>query len=534
MASVLSRRLGKRSLLGARISAPPLLGDGVLMMAPLPPLQTEHPKESPRLASCEDGRFKEPVGDSGSQGQNWPLLQPGQKVYVFYKGQEAPGLVEHHDLFSNEVKVLLLEQGFYVCRKAEEVRLANIQALPLPALEMDLGSPATTGYDAVPVAMDHGPTMEAAAAAAPGPRSVSRSIDVPKRKSDAAAVEMDEMMAAMVLTSLSCSPVVQSPPNGDAGIPASQAVGDVWKESGDMSDGGSSSTSGHWSCMSTPSPPHSEASPKYSSEAFSSPRPDDGFETDLDPFLFDEPAPRKRKNSVKVMYTCLWPSCGKVLRSIVGIKRHVKTQHLGDGANSDQRKREEDFYYTEMQVKDEAPPEPAAAVSSPTATSAGASSPIAIQQTPSQPEALILDQAVPPEHHLSSSALSQSAPSSFWHIQADHAYQALPSIQIPVSPHIFTSISWAAATSTIPTLSPVRSRSLSFSEQQPPPPLPPPPPPPPVLKSHLIVTSPLRAPSSSRKVRGEAKKCRKVYGIEHRDQWCTACRWKKACQRFLD
>ena len=39
---------------------------------------------------------------------------------------------------------------------------------------------------------------------------------------------------------------------------------------------------------------------------------------------------------------------------------------------------------------------------------------------------------------------------------------------------------------------------------------------------------------SCRKARGEAKKCRKVYGIEHRDQWCTACRWKKACQRFLD
>ena len=34
------------------------------------------------------------------------------------------------------------------------------------------------------------------------------------RKSD--AVEMDEMMAAMVLTSLSCSPVVQSPPGGEA------------------------------------------------------------------------------------------------------------------------------------------------------------------------------------------------------------------------------------------------------------------------------------------------------------------------------
>ncbi|XP_076819796.1 uncharacterized protein LOC143465394 [Clavelina lepadiformis] len=37
-----------------------------------------------------------------------------------------------------------------------------------------------------------------------------------------------------------------------------------------------------------------------------------------------------------------------------------------------------------------------------------------------------------------------------------------------------------------------------------------------------------------RKVRGDGKKCRKVYGMENRDMWCTACRWKKACQRFPD
>ncbi|XP_009585841.1 PREDICTED: zinc finger protein 395, partial [Fulmarus glacialis] len=224
-------------------------------------------------------------------------------------------------------------------------------------------------------------------------------------------------------------------------------------------------------------------------------------------------------NSVKVMYKCLWPSCGKVLRSIVGIKRHVKTQHLGDGADSDQRKREEDFYYTEVQVKEEPAPE-AAAAASPTSASA----PIIIQQALAKPEALLVEQPAL-EPALASSALSQSAPSSFWHIQADHAYQALPSIQIPVSPHIFTSISWATATSTLPSLSPVRSRSLSFSEPQPPTPM---------LKSHLIVASPPRVSIGTRKVRGEAKKCRKVYGIEHRDQWCTACRWKKACQRFLD
>lgn len=65
-----------------------------------------------------------------------------------------------------------------------------------------------------------------------------------------------------------------------------------------MSDSGSSTTSGHWSGgsdISTPSPPHPEGSPKHSSEALSSPPADDGFETDSDPFLLDEPAPRKRK-----------------------------------------------------------------------------------------------------------------------------------------------------------------------------------------------------------------------------------------------
>lgn len=47
------------------------------------------------------------------------------------------------------------------------------------------------------------------------------------RKSD--AVEMDEMMAAMVLTSLSCSPVVQSPPGAEANFSGEEGVpGGYW------------------------------------------------------------------------------------------------------------------------------------------------------------------------------------------------------------------------------------------------------------------------------------------------------------------
>jgi hypothetical protein len=41
-----------------------------------------------------------------------------------------------------------------------------------------------------------------------------------------------------------------------------------------------------------------------------------------------------------------------------------------------------------------------------------------------------------------------------------------------------------------------------------------------------IKSSPIRRP------RGDAKKCRKVYGMDNRNLWCTQCKWKKACTRF--
>eukprot|EP00095_Tigriopus_kingsejongensis_P010462 maker-scaffold333_size203007-snap-gene-1.14 protein:Tk10462 transcript:maker-scaffold333_size203007-snap-gene-1.14-mRNA-1 annotation:"zinc finger protein 704-like" len=41
-----------------------------------------------------------------------------------------------------------------------------------------------------------------------------------------------------------------------------------------------------------------------------------------------------------------------------------------------------------------------------------------------------------------------------------------------------------------------------------------------------VQKSPIRRP------RGDTKKCRKVYGMDRRDMWCTQCKWKKACTRF--
>lgn len=39
--------------------------------------------------------------------------------------------------------------------------------------------------------------------------------------------------------------------------------------------------------------------------------------------------------------------------------------------------------------------------------------------------------------------------------------------------------------------------------------------------------------SSGRRSRSDIKKCRKVYGMENKDLWCTQCKWKKACTRFV-
>ncbi|KAG7251839.1 LOW QUALITY PROTEIN: hypothetical protein CRUP_023955, partial [Coryphaenoides rupestris] len=99
---------------------------------------------------------------------------------------------------------------------------------------------------------------------------------------------------------------------------------------------------------STPSPPLSadsfkpfKALPSLGNGGPSASGPEDPSLEDQDgsSLLFDEPIPRKRKNSMKVMFKCLWKNCGKVLSTAAGIQRHIRTVHLG-----------EDFYYTEIKL----------------------------------------------------------------------------------------------------------------------------------------------------------------------------------------
>ncbi|XP_034732332.1 zinc finger protein 704 isoform X2 [Etheostoma cragini] len=327
----------------------------------------------------------------------------------------------------------------------------------------------------------------------------SSHIPVPRNRKPSGHADK-EVMAATVLTSLSTSPLVLNPSSA-ATVP--EPTSKAWKEM--LSASYSSSTSGNWSLdtsdqsvPSTPSPPLSSDANKnflLSSQ---------GYDVSEDVqesthFMFEDPIPRKRKNSMKVMFKCLWKNCEKVLSTSSGIQRHVRTVHLGRSSDSDYSDGEEDFYYSEIEVNVDSLTE---GLSSLTPTSPTTSGPPPIFPPPLT--------AVPHSEHINMNdlqsqaptLLSQSAPSTLCHIRTDHAYQG------PVA-HVRT-------------VSIGEKRQPTASTHTT------------VNKNHALITPAPKSTTGTRKPRGEAKKCRKVYGMEKRDMWCTACRWKKACQRFTD
>ncbi|KAI9530591.1 hypothetical protein NQZ68_000081 [Dissostichus eleginoides] len=309
-----------------------------------------------------------------------------------------------------------------------------------------------------------------------------------------------EVMAATVLTSLSTSPLVLNP---SCAPPVTEPGSRAWKDV--LSNSYSSSTSGNWSwdnsdqsVPSTPSPPLSNDTNKN----FPLLTLGDDVNEDVPEsthFMFEDPIPRKRKNSMKVMFKCLWKNCEKVLSTSSGIQRHVRTVHLGRNTDSDYSDGEEDFYYSEIEINMDSLTE---GLSSLTPTSPTTCGPPPVFPPPltavPHSERINMNSS----HSPTPTLLSQSAPSTLCHIRTDHAYQG-PVIQV---------------------------RTVSIGEKRQPAAITHST----VIKNHALITPAPKSAPGTRKPRGEAKKCRKVYGMEKRDMWCTACRWKKACQRFTD
>ncbi|XP_010764920.1 zinc finger protein 704 isoform X2 [Notothenia coriiceps] len=326
----------------------------------------------------------------------------------------------------------------------------------------------------------------------------SSHIPVPRNRRPSGHADK-EVMAATVLTSLSTSPLVLNPSSAP---PVPEPGSRAWKDV--LSNSYSSSTSGNWSwdtsdqsVPSTPSPPLSNDANKN----FPLLTPGDDVNEDVPEsthFMFEDPIPRKRKNSMKVMFKCLWKNCEKVLSTSSGIQRHVRTVHLGRNTDSDSDG-EEDFYYSEIEINMDSLTE---GLSSLTPTSPTTCGPPPVFPPPltavPHSERINMNSS----HSPTPTLLSQSAPSTLCHIRTDHAYQG-PVIQV---------------------------RTVSIGEKRQPAAITHST----VIKNHALITPAPKSALGTRKPRGEAKKCRKVYGMEKRDMWCTACRWKKACQRFTD
>ncbi|KAM6900005.1 zinc finger protein 704 [Xenentodon cancila] len=521
-----TRRLVKRSILGSRVYAPSPTGDGAPVTGVVQAVKQES-RDSPAAAGArrnvytvlmQDGSLKEFTEDEISAGSSNPAGKGPLKSSL--KQSSSNGIPESQKV----------EGSCLIPEAVEEQRLV----------------------DGKRVSRD--PDTRSVSLLEQKRKVVSSSIDVPHARRSEEEVDMDKVTAAMVLTSLSTSPLVRSPP-----VKVNEGLGGSWKDNGSavpFTPSSNSSSGGYWSWSapsdqsnpSTPSPPLSADSfkpfrvPSLGGVGSGPAGPDDPSldEQDGSSLLFDEPIPRKRKNSMKVMFKCLWKNCGKVLSTTAGIQRHIRTIHLGRNCDSDCSDGEEDFYYTEIKLNTDSVADGLSSLSpvSPSVLSPPPPPPSplpSLSQPPDSHRPLQPSDAKEP-HAGGATPLSRSAPSALYLIHTDHAYQATAPVSIPSSTSNSTSsaatsftptnsssfsISWQSppVTFTGSTMSP--SKSQGFGEQR--------------SQTIAVLSSPPRATTAlSRKVRGEGKKCRKVYGMENRDMWCTACRWKKACQRFTD
>ncbi|KAM3857932.1 zinc finger protein 704 [Diretmus argenteus] len=523
-----TRRLVKRSILGSRVYAPSPTGDGSPVTGVVQAVKQEN----------------RDVSTTGARRSVYTVLMQDGSLKEFSEDEIAAGF--NHTAAKAPLKSSLKQSSSNGAPEGQKGEGGSL-------------SPEAVEEQRVADGKRHGRALD------PDARSVSlleqkrkvvsSSIDVPHARRSEEEVDMDKVTAAMVLTSLSTSPLVRSPP-----VKVSDGLSGSWKDNGSVGPFTSSSYSssgGYWSWSapsdqsnpSTPSPPLSADSfkpfrvPSLGGAGPGPAGPEDPSldEQDGSSLLFDEPIPRKRKNSMKVMFKCLWKNCGKVLSTAAGIQRHIRTVHLGRHCDSECSDGEEDFYYTEIKLNTDSVADGLSSLSPvspsvlPPPPAPPAPPPPSLSQ-PSDSHRAPQPSDIKEPHSGGTTPLSRSAPSALYLIHTDHAYQATAPVSIPSSSSnsagsastSFTptnsssfSISWQSppVTFTGNTVSP--SKSQGFGEQR--------------SQTIAVLSSPPRATTSlSRKVRGEGKKCRKVYGMENRDMWCTACRWKKACQRFTD
>lgn len=508
-----TKRLAKRSIIGTRVSG--LWQDGRYYPGVIRALAAEETLTAKALYTVrfDDGvettaTAKDIIGP-GFQTVPCTRLKHAQKVFVTMNGREVQGLVANHDRKFDEVVILVKQtnnEEATINRKLEEVRLMESRkSARLVDQDTDYSKLADLQLSE------------------PKRRAVSHSIDVPglkqqrpRRPRDSSGdtegsehggnfddVEMmDETIAAMVLTSLSVSPKSPTPLSTQFKEHIEPTQEHSYVSSSVASSG---FYSGH-SERDDPSPPTlSESAPA----SFEFPR-----RTDLPSDSDTRDSDVTRKNEDRTRYQCTWRGCTMVCDSCTEIERHIRRAHFDQDSDVELSDKDEEFYYTELEDDKD--------VVSVTHSFAGMHT-----SSPPSEQPDVHDMARTFDHDYQRKEEKYKHFTHASSVPSGDSYGlsgATTSIPITIPEgQIKRSLSWQIQPSSAGSLvsPPLRTPKLTPQErlqqhqaQSP--------------KSHMLMSP------HHRKPRSEVRKCRKVYGMENRDQWCTQCKWKKACTRFID
>lgn len=491
------KRLAKRSILGTRVAAPS--GDGKYLKGIIQAVKT---CEDPSLANRFSVRFEDDsykvteflehdlIGP-GFKSVSAVSLQAGQPVFVTYAQREMAGRVIRHDFDTQDVIIALNDGGETLLKKIDEVRLLESRkSARLINSDTDFSKLADLNI-----------SSEAK-------KPVSKAIEVPrsdyvqisgsrKRRTSETLMDDEETMtecsAAMLLMRLSCSPHSTQLPAGGNSLPMFDHAGrPVWPNlpSPVESSGSSSFRSA------TPSPPLSSSTGTSTA--------DEGIVKDM---VF-EGRSRSNSNKPKVVYQCTYPGCRiAAVKSIRAIESHVRKEHLGRPENHPEDG-EEEFYYTEVEIPNTLPR--TRAYTEPASQMANLSL------------ADHLDMARPAHEDPEITVAVSGFRNKMRSLSGTHAMtSANKSGSLLINQFQGSQTSLTTPITIAPSVgSPGKYILIS----------------PPGENGHVSSSAPTNGSSmlkspGHRRIR-EGKKCRKVYGLEQRDLWCTQCKWKKACARF--
>lgn len=470
------KRPARRTPLGTRVAAP--RSDGYYHCGCVDAGDENPAKGRTVTVRFDDGLSREYEEDSvvgpGFLTTSDVMLRPGQTVYIVRGGREVKCQFLRANASGDAV---VLDGTLEVLCRLEDVRLVDSRRSARP-----------TDFAAEADQRAIGPPTTAASPYDPRRKAVTPGIDVPsrnrRRKHDDEDVSMDERMAALVLTSMSCSPA--SP----------QHAGDFGRSPRSWTEGAAGS----------PSPPSMLSMSAPTVHCIGSPSTDEGIDIEDVTCQVDEVSPKKRKSAspARTTYVCTWKGCGFMEADCTTMERHVREAHLGPRIDSDSSDHEEEFYYNELvtsEVDVVGDADSSAGGTAAAAGSASVSSAMAHMQPYDHDYQRKESKKEPRERRGSSGGGSSSS-------------MGTPPITIPLqaSTHYFPMNSPYGRSPK--TMSPATSSPTG-------------------LQAKMAAAALLHSSSASpRKQRSEVKKCRKVYGMENRELWCTQCKWKKACTRF--